>query len=95
MIFGLSRHRAWQIVKECAEKARLPRLVNSESGKVHNVSPHRLRDAFAVMAVKQNDSGDGIRLLQEHLGHQSIVTTMKYRKVSGEEHKEWYAKLWD
>jgi len=94
MIFGLSRHRAWQIVKECAEKARLPRLVNSESGKVHNVSPHRLRDAFAVMAVKQNDSGDGIRLLQEHLGHQSIVTTMRYRKVSGEEQKEWYQKLW-
>jgi integrase/recombinase XerD len=95
LIFGLSRHRAWQIVKECAEKARLPRLVNAESGKVHNVSPHRLRDAFAVMAVKQNDSGDGIRLLQEHLGHQSITTTMRYRKVSGEEQKEWYQKLWN
>ncbi len=94
LIFDLSRHRAWQIVKECAGKARLPRLVNSESGKVHNVSPHRLRDAFAVMAVKQNDSGDGIRLLQEHLGHQSITTTMRYRKVSGEEQKEWYQKLW-
>ncbi len=94
LIFDLSRHRAWQIVKECAEKARLPRLVNSESGKVHNVSPHRLRDAFAVMAVKQNDSGDGIRLLQEQLGHQSITTTMRYRKVSGEEQQEWYHKLW-
>jgi len=94
LIFDLSRHRAWQIVKECAEKARLPRLVNSESGKVHNVSPHRLRDAFAVMAVKQNDSGDGIRMLQEQLGHQSITTTMRYRKVSGEEQKEWYQKLW-
>lgn len=94
LIFDLSRHRAWQIVKECADKARLPRLVNSESGKVHNVSPHRLRDAFAVMAVKQNDSGDGIRLLQEQLGHQSITTTMRYRKVSGEEQKEWYHKLW-
>jgi len=34
------------------------------------------------------------RLLQEHLGHQSIVTTMRYRKVSGEEQKEWYEKLW-
>ena len=95
LIFDLSRHRAWQIVKECAEKARLPRLVNQESGKIHNVSPHRLRDAFAVMAVKQNDSGDGIRLLQEHLGHQSITTTMRYRKVSGEEQKEWYQKLWN
>ncbi|AQU05314.1 integrase [Dehalococcoides mccartyi] len=95
LIFDLSRHRAWQIVKECAGKARLPLLVNAESGKVHNVSPHRLRDAFAVMAVKQNDSGDGIRLLQEHLGHQSITTTMRYRKVSGEEQKEWYQKLWN
>jgi integrase/recombinase XerD len=94
-IFGLSRHRAWQIVKECSEKARLPRLVNAESGKIHNVSPHRLRDAFAVMAIKQNDSGDGIRLLQEHLGHHSITTTMRYRKVSGEEQKEWYQKLWN
>ena len=94
LIFDLSRHRAWQIVKECAGKARLPRLINPESGKLHNVSPHKLRDAFAVHAVKQNDSGDGIRLLQEHLGHQSITTTMRYRKVSGEEQKEWYQKLW-
>jgi integrase/recombinase XerD len=95
LIFGLTRHRAWQIIRDCGEKARLPRLVNSETGKEHNVSPHRLRDAFAVHAVKLNDSGDGIRLLQEHLGHQSIVTTMKYRKVSGEEQREWYEKLWD
>ena len=94
LIFDLTRHRAWQIIKECAEKARLPRLVNPESGKVHNVSPHRLRDAFAVHAVKLDDSGDGLRMLQEHLGHRSITTTMRYRKVSGEEQKEWYERLW-
>ena len=93
-LLDISRHRAWQIVKECAEKAGLPKLVNPETGRVRNVSPHRLRDAFAVHAVKLNDSGDGLRLLQEHLGHQSIVTTMKYRKVSGEEHREWYDGLW-
>ena len=94
-LFGINRHRAWQIVKECAVMARLPRLINPESGKVHNVSPHKLRDAFAVHAVKLNDSGDGLRLLQEHLGHQSITTTMKYRKVSGEEQREWYKQLWN
>jgi integrase/recombinase XerD len=94
LIFGISRHRAWQIVKECAEKAGLPKLVNPETGKLHNVSPHKLRDAFAVMAVKQNDTGDGLRMLQEHLGHRSFNTTAKYRKVSGEEHQEWYRKLW-
>jgi integrase/recombinase XerD len=94
LIFGINRHRAWQIVKGCAEKAGLSRLVNPETGKVHNVSPHRLRDALAVQAVKLDDSGDGLRLLQEHLGHQSFNTTAKYRKISGKEHKQWYRRLW-
>ena len=94
LIFGINRHRAWQIVKECAEKAGLPKLINPETGKTHYVSPHKLRDAFAVHAVKLNDSGDGLRLLQEHLGHDSFNTTAKYRKVAGEELKDWYDKLW-
>ncbi|MFO7773835.1 MAG: tyrosine-type recombinase/integrase [Dehalococcoidia bacterium] len=94
LIFGINRHRAWQVVKECAEKAGLPKLINAESGKMHNVSPHRLRDSFAVHAVKRDDSGDGLRLLQEHLGHVSFDTTAKYRKVAGEELRGWYEKLW-
>lgn len=94
LIFGINRHRAWQIVRGCADRAGLPPLVNPESGRVHNVSPHRLRDAFAVNAVKHDDSGDGLRLLQEQLGHVSIATTMRYRKVAGKELKEWYRKLW-
>ena len=94
LLFDISRHRAWQIVGDCARRAGLPRLVNAETGKVHNVSPHRLRDAFAVHAVKLDDSGDGLRMLQEHLGHRSITTTMRYRKISGEEQKEWYQRLW-
>jgi integrase/recombinase XerD len=94
LLFGIGRWRAWQIVKECAIKAGLGDLVYSESGKSHHVSPHRLRDAFAILAVKKDDSGDGLRLLQEHLGHQSITTTMRYRKVAGAEHKEWYEELW-
>ena len=95
LIFGINRHRAWQIVKECAERARLPKLANTDTGKVHNVSPHRLRDAFAVHAMKTDDSGDGLRLLQEHLGHVSFNTTAKYRKVAGEELKDWYGRLWE
>jgi integrase/recombinase XerD len=95
LIFGINRHRAWQIIKECADKAGLPHLVNPETGKVHSVSPHRLRDAFAVHAVKRNDTGDGLRLLQEHLGHASFNTTARYRKVAGEEHRKWYKSLWE
>lgn len=52
LIFGINRHRAWQIVKGCAESAGLSKLVNPETGRVHNVSPHCLRSAFAVHAVK-------------------------------------------
>ncbi len=94
LLFGINRHRAWQVIKECAQSANLPMLINPETGRLHNVSPHKLRDAFAVHAMKLNDSGDGLRLLQEHLGHASFNTTAKYRKVAGEDLKQWYSKLW-
>jgi len=95
LIFGINRHRGWQIVKDCADRAGLGKLVNPETGKLHSVSPHRLRDAFAVMAVQRDDSTDSIRMLQEQLGHVNIGTTMRYRKVAGQELKRWYEKLWE
>jgi integrase/recombinase XerD len=94
LLFGINRHRAWQIIRDCAERAGLSKLVNPETGKTHYIGPHKLRDAFAVNAMKADDSGDGLRLLQEHLGHQSFNTTAKYRKIAGEEHREWYNRLW-
>ena len=94
VIFDLNRHRAWQIVRDCARQAGLPDLVNPETGRVRGVSPHRLRDAFSVHAMKLDDSGDALRMLQEHLGHASFNTTAKYRKIAGEEHRKWYKRLW-
>jgi len=32
-VFALNRHRAWQIVRDCALKAGLPDLVNPETGR--------------------------------------------------------------
>ena len=66
-LFRLNRHRAWQIVRDCARGAGLPSLVNPETGRVRGISPHRLRDSFSVHAMKVDDSGDGLRLLQKHL----------------------------
>jgi integrase/recombinase XerD len=94
LIFNINRHRAFQIVRDCARRTGLAGLVNPETGRVHHVSPHRLRDAFATYAIKINDSSDGLRLLQEHLGHASFNTTARYRKIAGEEHREWYQQLW-
>ncbi|MBA7672633.1 Tyrosine recombinase XerD [subsurface metagenome] len=93
LIFKIGRTHAQIIVKGCAGRAGIGDLVNPETGKRRGVSPHRLRDSFAIMAIQQDDSTDAIRMLQEHLGHQSIATTMKYRKVSGTELREWYTKL--
>ncbi|XUX00152.1 MAG: tyrosine-type recombinase/integrase [Dehalogenimonas sp.] len=95
LVFGINRHRAWQIVKECAERAGLPKLINPESGRLHNVSPHRLRDFLAVHALKINDSGEGMRLLQEQLGHQNFNTTARYRKLGQAELTDWYRTLWN
>jgi len=94
LLFGINRHRAWQIVKECAERAGLDKLVNPETGRVRGISPHRLRDSFATRAVKKDSSGDSMRMLQEMLGHASIATTFKYRKLAGEELGKWYEELW-
>lgn len=93
LLFGISRTQAWKIVADCARKAGLGKLVFSESGIEHGVSPHRLRDAFAVHAVKVDDSMDSMRVLQLHLGHASFNTTAKYRKVAGEEHRQWLDKV--
>jgi len=93
-LFRLNRHRAWQIVRDCARRAVLPPLINPETGRIRGISPHRLRDAFSVHAMKVDDSGDGLRLLQEHLGHVSFNTTARYRKIAGEEHRQWYDRLW-
>ena len=95
LLFAINRHRAWQIITGCAKGAGLSDLVNPETGRIHHISPHRLRDAFSVNAVKHDDSGDGLRMLQEQLGHASISTTMRYRKVAGEELRQWYIRLWE
>ena len=71
LVFDINRHRAWQIVKECAEKAGLPRLVNPETGRVHNISPSKLRDAFVVHAVKLNNSGDGPLVIKNYGGRKA------------------------
>lgn len=93
LLFKIGRTQAYHIIRNAAEKAGLGELINPTTGKIHHVSPHKLRDAFATMAVKLDDSMDSIRALQEQLGHASIGTTMKYRKIAGKEHKKWYDKM--
>jgi integrase/recombinase XerD len=94
-LFTLSRGRAWAIFVEAAYRAGLPQIYNADTGKTHHVSPHRLRDSFAINALKQDGSLEGAHKLQEHLGHKDIGTTLNYRKVALEEQTAWYDKLFE
>jgi len=94
LLFGIDRHRAWEVVARAARDAGIPQLINPETGKPRGVSPHRLRDALAAHASKVDDSTDALRMLQEQLGHASFNTTARYRKVAGVEQRAWYDRLW-
>ena len=95
VLFGITRNQARHVIVLAAKRAGLGPLTNTETGREHGVSPHRLRDAFATMAVSLDGSTDALRLLQETLGHKNIGTTMKYKKVEGTEQRDWYNKLWE
>ena len=96
ILFGINRHRCWQVIKDCAERAGLPKLINPETGKTHNVGPHSFRVAFTIRWIQADDSTESLRALQEHLGHQNFNTTMGYRKLDFVERRRYYDKIrWD
>jgi len=52
LIFGINRHRAWQVVRDCAEKAGVGKLINPETGRLHNVSPSHSIDRTPDMVFR-------------------------------------------
>lgn len=95
MVFGITENRARQIVRDAADQAGLGPLLNPETGRPRGISPHRLRDAFATRAAGRDGTMEGIKQLQEQLGHQNINTTMRYVKLTGQAQREWFDRLWE
>lgn len=93
-IFDIKRIRAWQIINDTAKRIGLPKIINPKTGRLRGVSPHRIRDGFATMAVKQANDPLSLKQLQEYLGHGDIGTTMEYVKLTGEEQRKWYDNIW-
>jgi integrase/recombinase XerD len=73
----LSRQSAWTIVRRAAEQAG-----------VEGVTPHTLRHTFATHLL---EGGADIRVVQELLGHASVVTTQIYTRVTVQSLREVYA----
>jgi len=63
--FPINRHRAWQILKELAQRAGIPK----------RVYPHLLRHSDAIERLRQTGNP---KALQHHLGHSSTVMVMRY-----------------
>ncbi|MDP2663346.1 MAG: site-specific integrase [Dehalococcoidia bacterium] len=95
-LFLFGTRWAEKLVAEMARAAGVPPVIN-EMGKVHKVSPHRLRDAHATHFItemkKLGEEDDAYRLLQLQLGHASVATTFKYRKLANVEQRKAYNQV--
>lgn len=75
----LSREMLFIIVKKLAQKA----------GITKDISPHTFRHSFATHLV---ENGADLRVVQQMLGHESILTTEIYTHVDSEKWHETIIK---
>lgn len=84
-VFDISRQWVYYIVRNAAEKIGLKGriILNPETGKNHFVHPHNFRDSLAVSWLDfAGEDGTKQKALQDHLGHKSFITTMRYHKLT-------------
>jgi integrase/recombinase XerD len=82
-LWGLSRSRAWQLIKAVMRDAGIV-------GGPH-ATPKGLRHAFGLHAIR---CGVPLNLVQRWLGHASMTTTAIYLQAMGAEEREIAARMW-
>jgi len=81
-LFSLTGRRVEQIVEEAGIAAGIPRVGDK---KIH---PHHFRHSHCVAWVRSNTTMEGLRKLQQRVGHASITTTAHYLQFAVEESRE-------
>jgi len=80
-LIQIKKRRVRQIVYETGVAAGIPRV---GSKRIH---PHHLRHSHCVAWVRANPSMEGLRKLQQRLGHASISTTAHYLQFAFSEQR--------
>ncbi len=81
-LFDLSSRRVEQIVYEAGKAAGIRRVGGK---KLH---PHHFRHSHCVAWVRENPTMEGLRKLQQRVGHASLATTAHYLQFAVEEQKK-------
>lgn len=81
-IFGFTRQHAFRIIRKVGELAGITKVGNK---KIHN---HHLRHSHCVAYIRKNNTLEGLRKLQQRIGHASISTTAHYLQFGPEQRKE-------
>lgn len=79
LLFDVTDRRVEQIVYEAGVAAGIPRVGTK---KLH---PHHFRHSHSVAWIRKNPTMEGLRKLQQRLGHASIATTAHYLQFATEE----------
>jgi len=80
-LIRVSKRRVRQIVYETGVLAGIPRVGTK---KIH---PHHFRHSHCVAWVRKNPTMEGLRKLQQRLGHASIATTAHYLQFAFDEQR--------
>jgi len=93
----LTRQMVFYIVRNTARRAGLGGkvLLNPETGRSKGVSPHRFRDAMALRWLEKRGDLEGMKALQEFLGHKDYSTTARYLKLSPRDVKNIYDEVFE
>jgi site-specific recombinase XerD len=81
-LFPITRQRAFQIIREAGEQAGIQKVGDK---KIHN---HHLRHSHCVAYIRKNNTLEGLRKLQQRIGHANIQTTAHYLQFGPEQQKE-------
>lgn len=86
-LFSITDRRVEQIVYEAGVNAGIP-LVGSKM-----IHPHHFRHSHCVAWIRENQTMEGLRTLQQRVGHASINTTAHYLQFAARQQEETVKRL--